>query len=873
MKYNIPKEGSLGLLAYGDQGLRAWRKVRDHNEPNPQITANPKKKAGGSKKVLLIGWDSADWSMVNSLVKQGMVPCFENLMKGGSYGKIKTLDPSFSPMLWTSIATGNYADKHKILGFVEPDSEGKGIRPVSSTSRACRAIWNILHSQGLKSNIIGWWPSHPVEKIDGLMISNQFNKANKPLGEEWKIKEESVYPYNLAEQIADLRVHPEEITEAHIIPFIPFAHEVDQEKEKTIQILRKQIAQSATIQASATWAMENTEWDLTAIYFNDLDMTSHAFGKFTSPQANGISDEKYKLYKQVVPGMYLFYEMMLDRLLSLAGEDTTVILVSDHGFRFGSERINKIPKWTAGIAEEHNPYGVLVINGPDIKKNVELVGTTLLDITPTILRLFDLPVGKDMDGHIIESCFNKDRKTKQIESWEKVKGDFGEHPEEKKENTFEAEEALRQLIELGYIEKLDESVEEQLEQIISDTKYNLSKVYSDKGNIEKALETLEKLYENDIVDPRYNLDLINYYTQVKNYEKAHAVLENFKKFNLLKQVNIDFLEGKIFFEKQEFEKAIDFFIRAKEKSPKFKRLLLLKSAAHNKLGQYELLLETAEEILKLDSNNAGGMNFKTIAYLRMGNFEEAAECAFKSIELNKEEPTAHYNLGEALFNLKMYKEASLAFETCLILNANFNRARNRLITIYRDYLNDTQKFEVHSKIFGENHSGEVVVVTGLPQTGTELMLQTMQVNGLVVFSPDENADPMDDAYLKAIRKDSDWLDNVKGKAIFISPKFLNKLNLKFKIKVILMDRPVDEILLAEEVELKKNNPGKKSINFNMAKFNKLSETIDKFETWSKKKNNVEILKIDYNNFIQNKEKETQQIFQFLNGKVSHSENA
>ena len=26
--YNITKEGSLGLLAYGDVGLRAWRKVK-----------------------------------------------------------------------------------------------------------------------------------------------------------------------------------------------------------------------------------------------------------------------------------------------------------------------------------------------------------------------------------------------------------------------------------------------------------------------------------------------------------------------------------------------------------------------------------------------------------------------------------------------------------------------------------------------------------------------------------------------------------------------------------------------------------------------------------------------------------------------------
>ncbi|MFT6500721.1 MAG: hypothetical protein ACJASQ_000830 [Crocinitomicaceae bacterium] len=33
--YEIPKEGSLGLLAYGDKGLRAWRKVRDKKNEKP----------------------------------------------------------------------------------------------------------------------------------------------------------------------------------------------------------------------------------------------------------------------------------------------------------------------------------------------------------------------------------------------------------------------------------------------------------------------------------------------------------------------------------------------------------------------------------------------------------------------------------------------------------------------------------------------------------------------------------------------------------------------------------------------------------------------------------------------------------------------
>jgi len=126
------------------------------------------------KKVILIGLDSADWSVIRPLMELGMMPGFKKLVEGGVSGNIETLSPSFSPMLWTSIATGKTADKHGILGFVEPESDGTGIRPVSSTSRKCRAIWNILHNQGYKTNVVGWWPSHPAEPINGVMVSNQF---------------------------------------------------------------------------------------------------------------------------------------------------------------------------------------------------------------------------------------------------------------------------------------------------------------------------------------------------------------------------------------------------------------------------------------------------------------------------------------------------------------------------------------------------------------------------------------------------------------------------------------------------------------------------------------------------------------------------
>ena len=124
-------------------------------------------------KVLLIGWDAADWKIIDKLMANGLMPAMKKLVDGGVRGKLATLDPPLSPMLWTSIATGVRPYKHGVSGFVEHDGKGN-VRPVSSHYRKVKAIWNMMTMEGYKSNIIGWWPSNPVESINGCMVSNLF---------------------------------------------------------------------------------------------------------------------------------------------------------------------------------------------------------------------------------------------------------------------------------------------------------------------------------------------------------------------------------------------------------------------------------------------------------------------------------------------------------------------------------------------------------------------------------------------------------------------------------------------------------------------------------------------------------------------------
>ena len=107
-------------------------------------------------RVLLIGWDGADWIVINQLMDAGRMPHLSRFAEQGVIGNIASLMPCLTPMLWTSVATGKTADEHGILGFVEPRADGLGVVQSRSSSRRSKALWNLLDDSGRRSCVVSW---------------------------------------------------------------------------------------------------------------------------------------------------------------------------------------------------------------------------------------------------------------------------------------------------------------------------------------------------------------------------------------------------------------------------------------------------------------------------------------------------------------------------------------------------------------------------------------------------------------------------------------------------------------------------------------------------------------------------------------------
>jgi predicted AlkP superfamily phosphohydrolase/phosphomutase/tetratricopeptide (TPR) repeat protein len=457
------------------------------------------------QKVLFIGWDAADWKVIHPLMDAGKMPHLQRLVERGAMGRAATLHPPLSPMLWTSIATGKRPFKHGIHGFSEPTPDGRGVRPITNLSRTAKAVWNILNQNGLRSTVIGWWPSHPAEPINGVVVSDHYHKANRDLERGWPLLRNAVHPPELHDTLAELRLHPQEIVGPMLTPFLPRLDKVDRENDRRPSMLAKTLAECVSIHSAATWLIENRPWDFFAVYYDAIDHFCHGFMKYHPPRQPWIGEADFELYSNVVSTAYVLHDQMLGTLLAKAGEATNVILMSDHGFHPDHLRPRSIPDFPAGPAIEHSPYGIFAMAGPGIRKDAPLFGISILDLAPTVLALYGLPAGQDMDGRVVAGAFEEPPEAGTIPSWEDVPGDDGRHPRHTRLDPVAAAEAMEQLVALGYIEKPGENIEEYVESRVRELRFNLIEACQDGNRHSEALEISRDLCRRQPDDQRYAL--------------------------------------------------------------------------------------------------------------------------------------------------------------------------------------------------------------------------------------------------------------------------------------------------------------------------------------------------------------------------------
>ena len=168
----------------------------------------------------------------------------------------------------------------------------------------------------------------------------------------------------------------------------------------------------------------------------------------------------------------------------------------------------------------------------------------------------------------------------------------------------------------------------------------------------------------------------------------------------------------------------------------------------------------------------------------------------------------------------------------------------------------------------------VTVVSGLPRSGTSLMMQMITAGGIEAVQDGQRAADADNpkGYLefeavKKLKEDASWVPGAVGKVVKVISMLLFDLPATQKYRVIFMTRHMDEILASQKEMLKRRGTldDKGPSDDDMRKF--FQNHLNKVRNWLSLQPNIQVLFVDYNAIMTGDDKGIRDVGEFLGSAV------
>lgn len=166
---------------------------------------------------------------------------------------------------------------------------------------------------------------------------------------------------------------------------------------------------------------------------------------------------------------------------------------------------------------------------------------------------------------------------------------------------------------------------------------------------------------------------------------------------------------------------------------------------------------------------------------------------------------------------------------------------------------------------------QVIIVSGLPRSGTSLMMQMLDNGGVEVVTDGIRTADTDNPKgyyeferVKSIKRDASWLPDTRGKAFKMISQLLYDLPSSERYRIIFMERDFDEMLASQEKMLERlGKPAAPRDEIERA----YTVHLNRLHEWLARQANIELLRISYNDLLAQPLEHAQRVRQFLGGDV------
>jgi tetratricopeptide (TPR) repeat protein len=365
--------------------------------------------------------------------------------------------------------------------------------------------------------------------------------------------------------------------------------------------------------------------------------------------------------------------------------------------------------------------------------------------------------------------------------------------------------------------------------------------------------------------------------------------------------------------------ALRALLEAEAMNPQLAGVYIQIGDTYARLLQWENARIAYEKALTLDEDNARAYLGLSTVYRRLGDNQQTVDHALRAVSLLHRLPMAHFNLGVALVRSGDNERARLAFETALRFQPEMVNAHRYLATIHKMEGGDPEKAAFHrsevlrltqrrargpvkadpkrEQLFdlpeipkraermatllkerpdpkpeAEEKSGKTfVIVSGLPRSGTSLMMQMLEAGGLPPMTDHERRADVDNPRgyyeweaIKQIAKKPELLDeeSVAGRAIKCISMLLPALPAQHHYKVLFMVRPIAEVMASQQAMTSRLGTKGASLGHDQLERGLRSHR-EEVRSWGTTRPEVEWLEVDYPALVRDPAESISKLVEFI----------
>jgi hypothetical protein len=371
-------------------------------------------------RVRVIALDGASLGFVRQRVGAGQLPNFGRMLDRGAAIDLRTLRPTQVDPVWVALATGKLAQKNgvrsdSVYAVADADTDVVEVLPDycfayglvdqgfirrfdrSSASLTARPLWEILADYGVTSGVVNWPMTAPASTRTGYVLSDQVDEAARSplrLG-DWRTGAPTTAVDVARETFNHWQAQP-----WHRVLTTFTRGEVEPENVNRARWDRAYAETAAALEQQ--FALQ-----FSAMRYEGLEVFGHSYLRQALPELFG-DPRRASPTRSVLDRYYGYLDGEIGRAIGALVPGDLLLVVSGFGMdptplskRFLA-RLRGDPDWTG--THENAPDGFLLAYGTNVAIG-QFPRGSIVDVAPTILYYYGIPVGRDMDGYARTDLF------------------------------------------------------------------------------------------------------------------------------------------------------------------------------------------------------------------------------------------------------------------------------------------------------------------------------------------------------------------------------------------------------------------------------------------------------------------------------------